>query len=122
MRHPEPFKPGRPARKFELYMALGTLSFLLGVAFAILYFHDRGFLGIELSIAAMTFTAAVCIGIVVGLTIEWSTQRRTGARTREIPPPFDIYSVWPPASDSFKSAVSKDQLRPKEKQGSRLRR
>jgi hypothetical protein len=103
-------------------MALGTLSFLLGVGFAILYFHDRGLLGIEFSIAAMTFTAAVCIGIVVGLAIEWSTKRRTGARTREIPPPLDIYSVWPLASDSFRPAVRKNQLRPNEKQRSKLRR
>ncbi|WP_327753020.1 hypothetical protein VVT58_21910 (plasmid) [Sphingobium sp. SJ10-10] len=122
MRHPGSFRPERPPRKSELYATIGALSLLLvGVGLGILYFHDRGFFSTGFSIAAMTFFAAVCVGIVVSLHIERSAQRQVRGRSHEIPPPFDIHFVWPPVSGPSRPTHRKDvSQRPSGQRRSRL--
>lgn len=108
MRHPRSFRPEHPRRSCQQYAAIWTLPILLIIiGIGVLCFRTRIVSSTEIGIVAIVFFAGVCVGIAAGL-FNWSRLDNARERSNEIPPPFDIASVWPPDSQLSNPSIRKD--------------
>jgi hypothetical protein len=98
MKPPGPFRPEPPLPpKVEMWTAIAALlAVILGIGVALYCFHDAGAIGHATFLAIMVFVVAVAAGIVIAMDIERQAHRDADRRFKEVPPPFDVYMIWPP--------------------------
>ena len=72
------------------------LTMILGIGVALYCFHDAGAISDEAFLAVMVFVVAASSGILIGMDIEKDAQRGAQQHIKEVPPPFDVYTIWPP--------------------------
>lgn len=77
----------------SVIVALAAMT--IGLGLGLYCFHDAGVISNELFAAAMVFIVALSAGIVIAMDIERKVHRDAQQRANEVPPPFDIFSVWP---------------------------
>lgn len=95
-----PFRPEPPPRKTELWTVAVALALMtIGVGFGLYGFHDAGTISAEAFLAIMSFVVALSAGVILGIDLERKPPGRAGKRFDEVPPPFDLYTVWPPLQD-----------------------
>jgi len=96
----EPRRPPPPPSQAELWATILALTLMiLGIGFALYGLHDAGTIGDTAAVAVMVLVVAVSAGIVLIMDHERQACRDAWTRWRDLPPPFDIYTVWPPALD-----------------------
>jgi hypothetical protein len=94
-----PPEPPPPPPKTEWWTAIAALlAMLLGIGVALYCFHDAGAIGDEAALAIMVFVLAVAAAILIAMDTERRAHRDAATRFEEIPPPLDVYLIWPPES------------------------
>lgn len=96
-RRPPPPPPPPPDEPWTTILAL--MLMILGIGFALFGFHDAGAISDEAALAIMALVVAVSAGIILAMDLERQAYRDAWTRWGEMPPFFDIYTVWPPATD-----------------------
>ena len=96
MKHPGSFRPEPPPPKHELLAVIASLTAMtIGLGLGLYSFHDAGVISGEMFTAAIVFIVALSAGIVIAMDNERQVHRDAQKRADEVPPPFDIYAVWP---------------------------
>lgn len=96
MKHPGSFRPEPPPPKHGLLpIILALAAMTIGLGLGLYSFHDAGVISGEMFTAAMVFIVALSAGIVIAMDIERRVHRDAQKQASEVPPPFDIYAVWP---------------------------
>ncbi|MGE3745038.1 MAG: hypothetical protein AB7G25_04860 [Sphingomonadaceae bacterium] len=96
-------------------MSLTLITIGSGLGFR--YFYDIGVISALLFTAIMIFIGATAVGIIIGLDIERQARRKADKRPNEVPPPFDLYSVWPLTAETSDGVPRKDATEDSNKQG-----
>ena len=91
-----PIPPERPPPGEFRRIAVALLILLIGVGMGLYWLRDAGFIGDTLFGAIMTFFVAVAAGILLSLDMERQRRAEKTRRGKEIPPPSDFHTVWPP--------------------------
>jgi hypothetical protein len=90
------FRPEPPPRS-ELWATIAArLLIVIGAGLALYCFLDAGTIDAQAFLAAMIFFAAVSTGVIIAIDMEREAGGNARRRFREVPPPFEIYKVWPP--------------------------
>lgn len=81
-------------------MIISLAVMTAGLGLGLYGFRDAGLIGDELFVAAAIMISAVPIGVFVAMDLERRARRRArsgfgNTGIREVPPPFDVYKVWP---------------------------
>lgn len=77
-------------------MVVALMLMDLGIGFALFCFHDAGAISDETFLAALAFVIALCAGVLIAMDMERAANPRARKRHRQVPPPVDFYTVWPP--------------------------
>lgn len=93
-------------------MVAALVLMTLGIGFALYGFHNAGAISAEAFLAAMVFVVALSAGIVLAVDAERQAHRDEGEHLGEVPPPFDLHTVWPPPREE-KGGKRADRDRPK---------
>jgi hypothetical protein len=72
------------------------MALILGIGAALYCAHDTGAIGGDAALAIMVFVAAAVAGILIAVYTECRAYRDAAAHFQEVPPPFDVYLIWPP--------------------------
>ena len=91
---PEP--PRRPRGEFWS-VAFSLASIIIGVGAGLYCFRDAGVIGDTALCALLVFLVAVAAGILIAMDIEGSANDPMRRDAGEVPPPRDIFLVWPPS-------------------------
>ena len=118
MKQPGPFPRDPPRPKFEMVSIVISLTLItIGLGLGCSYFYDSGVISAEVFIAITIFIIAIAVSIIIGLDIERKARRNAHERPNEVPPPFDIYSVWPLAAETSDHVTRKDATEHSRKKG-----
>jgi hypothetical protein len=77
-------------------MIAALLAMILGIGAALYCVHDAGAISDEAFLAIMVFLVAVAAGVLIAMNFERQAHRDAQAPFQEVPPPFDVYAIWPP--------------------------
>jgi hypothetical protein len=94
-----PFRPERPPPppKIDFWTATAVLgAVILGIGVALYWLHDSGTISGEAFGLIMVLVVAATAGLLVTADVGRPAPRDAQSRFTEIPPPFDVYMIWPP--------------------------
>jgi hypothetical protein len=99
-----PFRPEPPRARRALWLAPWSSILVLGIGVALfglaLYcLHDASAISDALFLVAVACAVTVSVDVILAIGLEHRASRNAPIRSNEVPPPFDIHTVWPPSED-----------------------
>lgn len=89
-------------------MSIASLAMMaIGMGLGMIHFYSTGERDWLIG-GVMIFIVAVSIGTVIVRDIERHARRDRRNRGHEVPPPPDVYAVWPPAIHAGEKGTRKD--------------
>lgn len=123
MKYQSPFRPG-PQPSSEHQLSLAFFLFLpVGLAMCLCFVYQEGRISEELFTAGIFFASAMAIGLLLGADSVRHRHKQAREHSREVLPPADFVSVWPPHSDRVTPPARRpdDRRPPSSRTGGRRR-
>lgn len=98
MRYPGPLRREPPPTEKSDFIPimLSIAAAEIGLALTAFCLRDAGVIGSQTLLIILVVLIAVAGGAFIVLDADRQARRDRAARQGEVPPPFDIYRVWPP--------------------------